>query len=68
LIHESTHVVDNRSGAPAIHISEFDPAYDAQDPDLSIHNPSSFAGFAANIFPPTGEPQLRYGLGPGRAL
>jgi peptidoglycan hydrolase-like protein with peptidoglycan-binding domain len=68
LIHESTHVVDNRSGAPAIHISEFDPAYDAQDPDLSIHNPSSFAGFAANIFPPAGEPQLRYGLGPGRAL
>jgi peptidoglycan hydrolase-like protein with peptidoglycan-binding domain len=68
LIHESTHVVDNQSGQAAIHISEFDPAYDVQPADLAIHNPSSYASFAANIFPPPGEPNPRFGLGPGRAL
>jgi peptidoglycan hydrolase-like protein with peptidoglycan-binding domain len=68
LIHESTHVIDGQSGQPAIHISEFDPAYDVQIADLAIHNPSSYAGFAANIFPPPGEPNPRFGLGPGRAL
>ena len=68
LIHETTHVVDSRSGENAIHISEFDPAYDAQPADLSIHNPSSYAGFAANVFPPPGEPNPRFGLGPGRAF
>jgi len=68
LIHESTHVIDGQSGQPAIHISEFDPAYDVQIADLAIHNPSSYASFAANIFPPPGEPNPRFGLGPGRAL
>jgi peptidoglycan hydrolase-like protein with peptidoglycan-binding domain len=68
LIHESTHVIDAQSGQPAIHISEFDPAYDVQIADLAIHNPSSYASFAANIFPPPGEPNPRFGLGPGRAL
>lgn len=68
LIHESTHVIDAQSGQPAIHISEFDPAYDVQIADLAIHNPSSYAAFAANIFPPPGEPNPRFGLGPGRAL
>jgi peptidoglycan hydrolase-like protein with peptidoglycan-binding domain len=68
LIHESTHVIDAQSGQPAIHISEFDPAYNAQIADLAIHNPSSYAGFAANIFPPPGEPNPRFGLGPGRPL
>ena len=68
LIHESTHVIDAQSGQPAIHISEFDPAYDVQIADLAIHNPSSYAAFAANIFPPPGEPNPRFGLGPGQAL
>jgi peptidoglycan hydrolase-like protein with peptidoglycan-binding domain len=67
LMHESTHVIDAQSGQPAIHISEFDPAYDVQPADLAVHNPSSYAGFAANVFPPPGEPNPRFGLGPGRA-
>jgi peptidoglycan hydrolase-like protein with peptidoglycan-binding domain len=68
LIHESTHVIDGSSGDFAIHISEFAPEYDTQPADLSIHNPSSYAGFAANVFPPPGEPNPRFGLGPGQAL
>ena len=68
VIHESVHVFDRDSGRADIHISEFDPAYDVQDPDLSLHNPSSYAGFAAHIFAGS-DPVPRFGLGPtSRAL
>jgi peptidoglycan hydrolase-like protein with peptidoglycan-binding domain len=65
LIHEATHVVDGASGQTAIHISEFDPTYDAQSTDNSLHNPSSYAGFAAHIFNGA-DPNPRFGLGAGR--
>ena len=64
VIHESVHVFDGQSGRPDTHISEFDPAYDRQDPDLSLHNPSSYAGFAAHI-DNNGDPAPRFGLGHG---
>jgi len=63
LIHEGVHVFDRVSGDVNIHISEFDPAYDVQPADLSLHNPSSFAGFAAHI-DNGGDPAPRFGLGP----
>ena len=63
LIHEATHIVDARSGEDAIHISEFDrPAYDQQPADLAIHNPSSYASFAAHIDLGR-DPDPRFGLG-----
>jgi hypothetical protein len=65
LIHEAVHVFDGQSGNDATtHISEFDPRYAAQPADLSLHNPSSFAGFAAHI-DNRGDPSPRFGLGPG---
>lgn len=63
LIHEGTHVFIADSGDDPIHISEFDPAYDVQDADLSLHNPSSYAGFAAHIRNGS-DPNPRFGLGP----
>ncbi len=62
LMHEGVHVFDGQSGARNTHISEFDPAYDRQSADLSLHNPSSFAGFAAHIVN-NGDPSPRFGLG-----
>ena len=65
LIHEGTHAVDRfngRSGAPGVHISEFDGAYNVQPADLSLHNPSSYASFAAHIAN-NGDPAPRFGLG-----
>lgn len=65
LIHEATHVFDSISGIDGVtHISEFDPAYPTQSADNSLHNPSSFAGFAAHIFH-NGDRNPRFGLGPG---
>ncbi|WP_342359095.1 hypothetical protein [Terrarubrum flagellatum] len=64
MIHESTHVIDAISGNDAIHISEFDPGYDRQTPELSMHNPSSYAGFAAHVDLGR-DPSPRFGLGPG---
>ena len=66
LIHEGMHAADtsNTSGNRNIHISEFQPAYDNQPADLSLFNPSSYAGFAAHIAN-NGDPVPRFGLGPG---
>lgn len=64
LIHEGVHVFDRNSGRRDTHISEFDPAYSAQSANLSLHNPSSFAGFAAHIDLKR-DPVPRFGLGPG---
>ena len=64
LLHEATHVVDEISGQPQIHISEFDSGYATQHADLALHNPSSYAGFAAHIFHRR-DPSPRFGLGPG---
>jgi hypothetical protein len=66
LIHEGVHVFDGESGNDALtHISEFDePRYSQQPADQSLHNPSSFAGFAAHIVNGS-DPAPRFGLGPG---
>lgn len=64
VIHEGVHVFDGISGGAATHISEFEPAYNAQNADNSLHNPSSFAGFAAHIHSRR-DPSPRFGLGPG---
>ncbi|QHV94608.1 peptidoglycan-binding protein [Spirosoma endbachense] len=64
LIHEGVHVFDRDSGRKDTHISEFEPAYGAQPADLSLHNPSSYAGFAAHIDLKR-DPVPRFGLGPG---
>jgi hypothetical protein len=63
-IHEAVHVFDRISGDDAIHISEFDPAYRVQSADNSMHNPSSYAGFAAHIDVGR-DPVPPFGLGPG---
>lgn len=62
VIHEGVHVFDGQSGARNAHISEFDPAYDRQSAELSLHNPSSIAGFAAHIVNRR-DPSPRFGLG-----
>lgn len=49
LVHEAVHVFDPRSGEPDIHVSEWDPRFDAMKPDLLVHNPSAYASFAAQI-------------------
>jgi putative peptidoglycan binding protein len=65
VIHEAVHVFDNQSGINNVtHISEFDPAYNVQPADQSLHNPSSFAGLAAHISKGS-DPLPRFGLGPG---
>lgn len=66
LIHEGVHVFDGQSGAANAHISEFEPAYDTQSSELSLHNPSSFAGFAAHIVNGS-DPSPRFGLGAAQA-
>lgn len=45
VLHEFVHVANARSGEAAIHISEFDPAYDRQSADQAMHNPSGYAAF-----------------------
>ncbi len=64
LIHEGVHVFDKDSGRNDTHISEFEPAYNTQSADLSLHNPSSFASFAAQIDAKR-DPVPRFGLGLG---
>jgi peptidoglycan hydrolase-like protein with peptidoglycan-binding domain len=66
VIHEAVHVFDGISGQPNIHISEFSPAYNVQSADLSLHNPSSYAGFAAHIDNGS-DPSPRFGLGAAKA-
>jgi len=64
ILHEATHVVDDISGQPLIHISEFQPAYATQPTDLALHNPSAYASFAGEIDRGR-DPKPRFGLGPG---
>lgn len=64
LMHEAVHVFDGISGRDDIHISEFDEAYKRQPADLALHNPSSYAGFAAHIEQGR-DPKPPFGLGPG---
>jgi hypothetical protein len=71
VMHEGRHAVDTSliSGREDIHISEFNAAYDTQPANLSLLNPSSYAGFAAHVFnSPNGDPNPRFGLGAGQEL
>ena len=70
MIHEATHVIDNRSGNDATtHISEFTQSYEIQTAANARHNPSAFATFAAHMFERQDRPRAqRYGLGAGRPL
>jgi hypothetical protein len=66
LVHESVHVIDALSGLPAIHISEWDePKFSAQTAEESLHNPSSYASFSAQMFERVLEwpRNARYGAG-----
>ena len=50
LVHESVHVFDERSGEPAIHVSEWDePKFSEIPPELQIHNASAYASYTAQI-------------------
>jgi hypothetical protein len=50
VLHESVHVFDARSGEPEIHVSEWDePRFSRLSPAQAIHNPSSYASFAAQV-------------------
>jgi peptidoglycan hydrolase-like protein with peptidoglycan-binding domain len=70
MMHEATHVIDNRSGDDATtHISEFTAAYETQRAANARHNPSAFATFAAHMDERKDRPRAqRYGLGSGRPL
>ena len=65
LLHEAVHVFDPRSGEDEIHVSEWDPRFDAMPPDLLVHNPSAYASFAAQIHARALEwpREARYGAG-----
>ncbi len=67
LIHEGYHSVDSAkvSDQDDIHISEYSPKYDVQPASKAIHNPSSYASFAAHVALGR-DPNPRYGLGRGR--
>jgi hypothetical protein len=50
VLHESIHVFDLRSGEPDVHVSEWDePRFSGLSPEQAIHNPSSYASFAAQV-------------------
>jgi hypothetical protein len=50
VLHEAVHLVDPRSGEPAVHVSEWDePRFSELSPDQTLHNPSSYASFAAQM-------------------
>jgi peptidoglycan hydrolase-like protein with peptidoglycan-binding domain len=68
MMHESTHVIDNKSGDDATtHISEFTAAYEIQTAANARHNPSAYATFAAHIDAGADRPRAqRFGLGEGR--
>jgi peptidoglycan hydrolase-like protein with peptidoglycan-binding domain len=70
MMHEATHVIDNKSGNDTTtHISEFTLAYETQVAANARHNPSAYATFAAHIDDQADRPRLqRFGLGAGRPL
>ena len=49
LLHEAVHVFDRRSGEPAIHLSEWDPAFDELTAEQQLHNASAYASFAGQV-------------------
>lgn len=49
LLHEAVHLFDRRSGEPAIHVSEWDPAFDDQTAEQQLHNASAYASFAGQV-------------------
>lgn len=66
IVHESVHVIDPQSGAPDVHISEWmEPAFSRQTAAQSLHNPSAYASFAAQIYEGKLDwpPGVRYGAG-----
>ena len=68
IVHESVHVIDPLSGRPDIHISEWqEPAFSAQTAHQSLHNPSSYASFAAQVHERALEWPVSVRYGAGRA-
>lgn len=66
VVHESVHVIDRVSGEPAVHISEWaEPAFSAQTVEESLHNPSAYASFSAQVHEGALEwpRDVRYGAG-----
>jgi hypothetical protein len=66
VLHESVHVFDARSGELDIHVSEWDePRFSAQTPEQSLHNPSAYACFAAQVHQRVfaWPPEARFGAG-----
>ena len=66
VLHEAVHVIDRRSGRPDVHISEWqEPAFSAQTAEQSLHNPSAYASFAAQVHERALEwpASARYGAG-----
>jgi hypothetical protein len=66
LIHECVHVVDPRSGAPEVHVSEWDePRFSSLTADEQEHNPSAYASFAAqmHVRKESWPREARYGAG-----
>lgn len=50
VLHEGVHLVDPGSGAADVHISEWDePRFSSLAPEQSLHNPSAYASFAAQV-------------------
>ncbi len=66
VIHEPVHAIDSQSVA-AVDINESSPGYATQPADNSLHNPCSYAAFAAHIFNKA-DPNPRFGRGSGQAL
>lgn len=66
LLHESVHVIEPLGGLPETHISEWDePRFSSQTIEESIHNPSAYASFAAQVFERAHDwpREARYGVG-----
>lgn len=68
VVHESVHVIDRMSGLADIHISEWqEPAFSRQTPLQSLHNPSAYASFAAQVHERALEWPVAVRYGAGRA-
>jgi hypothetical protein len=64
ILHEFIHLIDPRSGEPAIHISEYWDEWATQSQANRLHNPSAYNVFASTVCYGTGSPM--FGLGPPR--
>jgi hypothetical protein len=66
VLHESIHVIDSESGTKEAHISEWDePGFANQTAEESVHNPSAYASFGAQVYEGkiAWPPAVRYGAG-----